>query len=279
MNVPILKVAAVVYLAATIVHVVFLISQREKAEVWARRATWAGLGVHTLGLVVRFFEAGYTPVTSVHEAMSFFAWCIVALYVLLQLRYRLPSLGAFASPVAVVFVLSAVVIPGQIEPLPAALQSSWLPIHVGFLFFGNGAFTLAAAAGVMYLIQERQLKRKRLSGWFRRLPNLDVLDELNYRCLTIGFPLLTGGIITGAIWAQQAWGTYWSWDPKETWSLISWLLYAALLHGRLNVGWRGRRAAVWALIGFGSVVFTFLGVNFFLPKVIPELESLHIYTG
>ena len=129
------------------------------------------------------------------------------------------------------------------------------------------------------LIQERQLKTKRLGAWFHRLPNLDVLDELNYRCLTIGFPLLTVGIITGAVWAQQAWGTYWSWDPKETWSLITWLLYAGLLHGRLTVGWRGRRAAIWALIGFGSVLFTFLGVNYVLPLLIPDLESLHIYTG
>ena len=279
MNVRILQLAALVYLAATVVHLVYLVGQRKQVEVWARRVTWAGFSIHSLGLLVRFLEAGYTPVTSLHEAMSFFAWCIVGLYVLLQFWYRLPSFGAFVAPVALVFVLSAAVIPGQIEPLPAALQSYWLPVHVILLFLGDGAFALAAAAGVMYLIQERELKRKRLGAWFRRLPNLDVLDDLNYRCLTIGFPLLTVGIITGAIWAQQAWGTYWSWDPKETWSLITWLLYAALLHGRLTVGWRGRRAAVWALIGFGSVLFTFLGVNFILPKLIPDLESLHIYTG
>jgi cytochrome c-type biogenesis protein CcsB len=163
--------------------------------------------------------------------------------------------------------------------LNPALQSFWLPVHVILLFLGDGAFALAAAAAVMYLIQERQLKRKRLSGWFHRLPNLDLLDELNYRCLTIGFPLLTVGIITGSLWAQQAWGTYWSWDPKETWSLITWLLYAALLHGRLTVGWRGRRAAVWALVGFASVLFTFLGVNYVLPRLLPDLESLHIYAG
>jgi cytochrome c-type biogenesis protein CcsB len=229
--------------------------------------------------VTRYIEAGYTPITSLHEAMSFFAWSIVGLYLLLQLRYRLPSLGAFVSPVALVFVFAAVGLPGDIQPLPAALQSAWLPVHVVLLFLGDGVFALAAAAGVMYLIQERQLKNKKLGALFHRLPNIEVLDELNYRCLTIGFPLLTVGIITGAIWAQQAWGTYWSWDPKETWSLITWLLYAGLLHGRLTVGWRGRRAAVWAIIGFGSVLFTFLGVNYVLPLLIPELESLHIYTG
>jgi cytochrome c-type biogenesis protein CcsB len=155
----------------------------------------------------------------------------------------------------------------------------WLPVHVILLFIGDAAFALAAAVGIMYLIQERQLKQKKLGALFHRLPNIDVLDEINYRCLTIGFPLLTLGIITGAAWAQEAWGSYWSWDPKETWSLINWFFYAALLHGRLTVGWRGRRAAIWSIIGFASVLFTFLGVNYVLPLLLPNLKSLHIYTG
>ena len=279
MNVWLLEAAAVAYLLATCLHLVYLVNLKEGPKLWAARATWAAFGIHTLGLVVRFVEAGYTPVTSLHESMSFFGWCVVGVYLLLQLRYQLPSLGAFASPLALVFVLAAISLPGQIEPLPAALQTFWLPVHVMLLFIGDGAFALAAVAGVMYLIQERQLKQKKLGALFHRLPNIDVLDELNYRCLTIGFPLLTMGIISGAIWAQQAWGTYWSWDPKETWSLITWLLYAALLHGRLTVGWRGRRAAVWAILGFVSVVFTFLGVNYILPLLLPDLQSLHIYTG
>ncbi len=279
MSVEVLIAAVVLYLGATGLHLAFLVLQRDDLRRWASRATWAAFGVHTVGFVLRLHEAGYTPVTTLHESMSFFAWCTVAVYLGLQLRYRVPSLGAFATPIAVVMVFAAIHLPSQVEPLPAALQSWWLPVHVGFLFVGDGAFALAAAAGVMYLIQERGLKRKRLGTWFHRLPNLDVLDELNYRCLTIGFPLLTIGIITGAVWAQQAWGTYWSWDPKEVWSLITWFLYAALLHGRLSVGWRGRRAAIWAILGFASVLFTFLGVNYVLPRLIPDLESLHIYTG
>lgn len=277
MNIVMLKGTAALYLCATVLHLVFLATQKRGAGSWARHATWAAFVVHTAALALRFWEGGHTPVTSLHEAMSFFAWCVVGLFLTLQLRYRLPSFGAFVTPPALVFLLAAVGTRGEIEPLNPALQSVWLPIHVVLIFIGDGAFALAAAAAVMYLIQERQLKRKRLSGWFHRLPNIEVLDELNYRCLTIGFPLLTVGIITGSVWAQQAWGTYWSWDPKETWSLITWLLYAALLHGRLTVGWRGRRAAVWALIGFGSVLFTFLGVNFVLPRLLPQLQSLHIY--
>lgn len=279
MNVWLLKGTALTYLVATVLHLVYLVNLKQGPRRWAAWATGAGFGAHTLVLLVRYLEAGHTPVTSLHESMSFFGWCVVGLYLLLQLRYHLPSLGAFATPVALLLVLAAGILPGQIEPLPAALQSFWLPVHVVLLFIGDGAFALAAVAGVMYLIQERQLKRKRLTALFHRLPNIDVLDELNYRCLTIGFPLLTTGIITGAIWAQQAWGTYWSWDPKETWSLITWLLYAALLHGRLTVGWRGRRAAIWAILGFVSVLFTFLGVNYVLPLLMPNLESLHIYTG
>src|SRR4030067_653128 len=117
----------------------------------------------------------------------------------------------------------------------------------------------------MYLLQEKQVKRKKMGAMFKRLPSLDVLDDINYRCLTIGFPLLTLGIITGSIWAEYAWGSYWSWDPKETWSLITWLLYAALLHGRLTVGGRGRTAAILATLGFGAGLLTCLGVNLLLP--------------
>ncbi|MEW6490347.1 MAG: c-type cytochrome biogenesis protein CcsB [Thermodesulfobacteriota bacterium] len=278
MNVGILKIAVAVYLVATGLHLAYVVALKQAVRRWAAWATWGAFGLHTLGILVRFVEAGYTPITSLHEAMSFFAWCVVGLYLVLQVRFDLPSFGAFVSPIALSFVLAAVSLPSQIEPLPPALDSYWLPIHVMLIFVGDGAFALAAAAGVMYLIQERQLKnKKRMGKLFHRLPNLEVLDQVNYMCLTIGFPLLTVGIITGAVWAQQAWGTYWSWDPKETWSLITWFLYAALLHGRLTVGWRGRRAAIWALIGFASVLFTFLGVNFVLPKVFPSLESLHIY--
>jgi cytochrome c-type biogenesis protein CcsB len=131
-------------------------------------------------------------------------------------------------------------------------------------FTGNAVFTVAFAAGVMYLLQERMLKSKKFSALYHRLPSLETLDSINYKCLTFGFPLMTMGIISGAIWANSAWGGYWRWDPKETWALITWFLYAALLHGRLTVGWRGRRAAIFAIIGFLCVLFTFLGVNLLL---------------
>ena len=109
------------------------------------------------------------------------------------------------------------------------------------------------------------IKNKKWSQFLHRLPSLQTLDDLNYLCLSLGFPFLTLGIITGSIWAEYAWGSYWNWDPKETWSLVTWLIYAALLHGRLTIGWRGRRAAYFSIIGFAVVLFTFLGVNLLLP--------------
>jgi cytochrome c-type biogenesis protein CcsB len=117
----------------------------------------------------------------------------------------------------------------------------------------------------MYLIQERMVKSKKFSSLFYRMPSLNILDSINYRCLTLGFPLMTMGIISGAMWANSAWGGYWRWDPKETWALITWFLYAALLHGRLVVGWRGRRAAIFMIVGFCFLVFSYLGVGLLLP--------------
>ncbi|HKL49058.1 MAG TPA: c-type cytochrome biogenesis protein CcsB, partial [Desulfuromonadales bacterium] len=152
----------------------------------------------------------------------------------------------------------------DIQPANPMLDSWWFPVHVALAFAGNAIFTIAFVAAIMYLLQERMLKSKKFSTLYFRLPSLNTLDSINYKCLTFGFPLLTMGIISGAVWANAAWGGYWRWDPKETWALITWFLYAALLHGRLTVGWRGRRAAIFAIIGFLCLLFTFLGVNLLL---------------
>jgi cytochrome c-type biogenesis protein CcsB len=161
----------------------------------------------------------------------------------------------------------------QPVPIPPALRSFWLPVHSTLSFIGEAILGLAFSVGIMYLIQENQIKKKKWGGFLHRLPSLKTLDDLNYLCISFGFPFLTLGIITGSIWAEYAWGSYWSWDPKETWSLITWFIYAALLHGRLNIGWRGRRAALFSIIGFGVVLFTFLGVNILIPG-LHSYESL-----
>jgi cytochrome c-type biogenesis protein CcsB len=157
------------------------------------------------------------------------------------------------------------------RPLYPALQSVWLYVHTLTAFVSYSCFTIAAAVSALFIMQSHFLKKKNLGKMFLKLPSLDILDEIGYRCLAFGFPMLTVAIITGAFWASRAWGSYWSWDPKETWSLITWFIYAAMLHGRMTTGWRGKRAAILTIIGFLVMLFTFIGVNLWLP-------GLHSYT-
>jgi len=259
------------YLVATIAYLVYLVKPQ---QVLGRTAYWlilSGFLVHCTFTVVRYFEAGHTPITNLHESLSFFSLCIVGVFIAFERRYHASILGSFVTPIALLLMTASSLYPAAIPLLPPALKSKWLIVHSTLAFLSYATFAVAFGAAIMYLIQQHFLKRKRLGPFYQKLPSLDVLDEINYRCLTFGFPLLTVAIITGAIWAETAWGTYWSWDPKETWSLITWFIYAALLHGRLTVGWRGRRAAVLSIIGFFVLLFTFLGVNL-LPG-----ESQHTY--
>lgn len=223
-----------------------------------------GFLFHTANLIVRYAQGGHIPVTSMHEAASFFSWCILLLFFYHEYRYRLGMLGSFIMPIVFLLMVSSSVFPRDIRALSPVLQSYWFGIHVIFAFLGDAAFAMACGIGIMYLLQERYVKSKHLSGLFRKLPSLQVLDEINYHLITIGFPLLTLAMITGVIWANAAWGTYWRWDPKEVWSLITWLVYALLLHMRLTVGWRGRKAALLSIIGFAVVIFAFFGVSLIL---------------
>jgi len=270
MNLFFFQAALFIYLLSTGISLAYLVSLRKSLSRLGTFGLAVGFFVHTLALVLRYIEAGYTPITNLHESLSFFSWSIVGVYLVLYLKYRVDVLAAFISPMAAVLIILASLFPKEILPVAPVLDSFWLPIHVILAFIGDAMFALAFAAGVMYLIQERQIKSKKIGPFYYRLPALKDLDDLSYRCLTFGFPLLTLGIITGSVWAETAWGSYWSWDPKETWSLVTWFLYAALLHGRLTVGWRGRRAAIFAIVGFAALVFTFLGVNLLL-------SGLHVY--
>ncbi|MHB1013258.1 MAG: c-type cytochrome biogenesis protein CcsB [Desulfobacteria bacterium] len=272
MHTILLKVAALFYFVGALAYLHFVFTLNERSAKVGRMLLLIGAILHGVGFVARYFVAGYTPITSLFESLSFSAFAIVCVFLAFELRYHLRVLGAFVAPLAFAFSISSAFLPGEVRALAPALNSYWLPVHVILLFFGNAVFAVAFGAGIMYLLMERELKRKKLGAIFKRLPSLNVLDDINYRCMTIGFPLLTLGIITGSIWAEYAWGSYWSWDPKEVWSLITWLLYAALLHGRMTVGWRGRKAAILAIVGFCAVLFTFLGVNLLLP-------GLHTYSN
>jgi cytochrome c-type biogenesis protein CcsB len=264
MSVLLFELSLTFYFAATIVSVVELFKGTKTTSNFILVFAIGGFVLHTATIIARYAAAGHLPITSLHEASSFFAWCIVLIFFFLEYRYRVDLLGPFTMPVVFVLMLSSSILPREIKPLSPVLQSYWLGIHTFLAFLGDAAFATAFGVGIMYLIQEHHLKTKRLGGLFQRLPNLQILDEINYKLITLGFPLLTLAIITGALWAESAWGSYWRWDPKEVWSLITWFIYALVLHARLTAGWRGRKAAMLSIAGFISVIFTFFGVNLLL---------------
>lgn len=264
MGVLLFELSLTFYFAATIASVIELFKGSKATSRFILIFAVAGFIMHTGSIILRYVVAGHLPITSMHEASSFFSWCIVLMFFYLEYRYKLDLLGPFTMPVVFVLMLSSSILPRQIKPLDPMLQSYWLGIHTVLAFLGNAAFAMAFGIGLMYLIQEHNLKSKHIRGLFQRLPSLQILDEVNYKLITLGFPLLTLAIITGALWAESAWGSYWRWDPKEVWSLITWLIYALVLHARLTARWRGRRAAILSIAGFISVIFTFFGVNLLL---------------
>ncbi|WP_218969815.1 c-type cytochrome biogenesis protein CcsB [Thermodesulfatator atlanticus] len=261
------------YCVATVGFFVYAYTLKREAAKGALYTLILGFSFHTLSIISRWIEAGHPPLTNLFEATSFLSWAIVLAYLIIEKRLKqVRILGSVITPIAALLMLYSSLCPKEIFPLPPVLRSYWLPIHAAISLISYGFFILAAASGLLYLIQERQIKKKKLGGWFKRLPSLEVLDRVNEISLKIGFPLLTVGIITGAAWAEKAWGDYWSWDPKETWSLIMWLIYAALLHERLAVGWRGRKAAWLSLIGFLAWLISFFIINLYIPGAHTYVE-------
>lgn len=256
------KIALVFYLGASVGYLVFLLlSSSHKAPVGFWFAI-CGYASHTLSILHRAIFSGFFPLATTFDALSFLAWFIVGLFLIIRFHQSSPIFGAIAIPMALVLMLVGSTLSYQIkEPLIPILRSWWLPIHVILAIAGNAVFALMAIGGLMYILQERLIKTKRIGRFYKLLPSLETLDTINRKGLLLGFFLLTLGIISGALWAGSAYGNYWSWDPKETWSLITWFAYAAMVHQRVVLGWRGKRAAVLAIFGFCLVMFTFLGVN------------------
>lgn len=264
-------VLGVTFLAAA-AYFVFFVSQNKVIRKTARVLFLLSGFLQTAYIIMRFVQAGHTPITSQHEAVIFFAWATTWAYLSFRWRYTVRNFGTFVSINVLCLVFIASISSRDITPLLPALQSIWLPIHGGVSLLAYGFLSLAFCGGLMYLLLDRELKSKKFGYFFARFPSLDALDQLNNHCLTAGFVFLTLGIVTGSIWARQAWGAYWQWDPKETWSLITWFLYLVQLHQRFTVGWRGKKAAVMAIVGFASVIFTLWGVTYLLGGV-------HSYAG
>ena len=263
MNIGILGTLAL-YSLSMATYITFLFMQKKTMY---RHGVWllsAGFVVHTLSIGYGTYISGYIPVNTLRDTLSFAAWALAGVFLLFQYRYRLNVMGIIAAPLTTATMAVVVAMPATTIAAKPVLKSLWLVSHVTFIFIGEAGMALACGLGVLYLIQEKAIKSKKPGFFFRRLPSLDQLDSVGYGCILGGFLMMTLGLIMGVVYAKTIWGRFWSWDPKEVWSGITWLLYAAMIHMRLSVGWQGRRSAVLAIIGFATLMFTFLGVNLFL---------------
>ncbi len=344
------------YIFAMMIYITYLAFKKNSVGILATTLTIIGFISQTLAIILRWKEfADFSglglirsaPLTNLYESLIFFVWCLILGYLIIELKFKNRSFGAFITPVAglALAFIDLIGVSKEIQPLVPALKSNWLLAHVTMSFLAYAAFSLSFSTGIMYLILTTE-KGKDLSYIFWTItlgcfvvvllamgidfltfkvavkPDIfiksylfkssflhssgvvkiiswvatvivlflmwkyayilktiiakfnitsDILDEITYKSIAVGFPIFTlGGLIFGAIWADQAWGRYWSWDPKETWSLITWFIYAFYLHGRMIRGWRGKKVAIVAVIGFTAVMFTYLGVNLLL-------SGLHAY--
>ena len=275
------NITTICYMVSMLVFFAFLASKNKGVGLAGSLIAYAGWFIQTAAILLRWKESydlghGHAPLSNLYESVVFFSWTIILIYGVIEMKYRYRVVGAFVVPFALLGMAWAQLgLNSGIEPLVPALQSNWLLYHVITCFLGYAAFAVACGISIMYLIkagQETEAANPSAGGIIAMFPSTRILDDLNYRSIMIGFPLLTLGIVTGAAWANYAWGTYWSWDPKETWSLIVWFIYAAFLHARITRGWVGKRAAWLSIIGFAATIFCYLGVNLFL-------SGLHSYGG
>jgi cytochrome c-type biogenesis protein CcsB len=235
----------------------------QKRQIFVRIAlgmVTAGFASHTLVLILMGFQRRHLPLTNLSEALCFFAWCITLTFMIANFRYKTNALGAFILPLVSVMTVFSQLFWEENHAIPPLLKSRWIYFHSTAAFLAYAAFFLTFVSGVLYLIQEKELKTKKFRFLYFRMPSLQVCNDLLHRSLFVGFIFMSITILTGAFWAQQAWGRFWSWEPKETASLISWAIYLVLINYRLSGGWSCRRAAYISIVGFISILLTF-GVN------------------
>ena len=249
------------YSCATAAYLACLVRTSSLLTLWAGRILMVGFSAHLLSTIHLAVNMKYLPLTNMQESLSFFSLSIVGGFIFFERKYKVTTLGSFIIPVALLMLTASSTLHEQARQLPPILQSNWFWFHALLAFASYACFTIAAGVAVMYLIQRYFLKTKHFGALFQKLPSLETMDDISYRCLTVGWPLLTVAIISGSIWSDQAMGSYWIWDRKQTWSMIIWIIYAVLLHGRMTIGWRGKRAAILSIIGFIVVLFTFFGMK------------------
>ena len=270
------------FILATLTYFIALFAKSNYIGKIATTLTWLGAIFGLVGMMVRWresyiinFDYGHIPVSSLYEVFILFTVLTTLMYLYYEQKNQTKSLGGFVMLIvsaAVAFILWYTFDKGAhvIQPLVPALKSYWMKIHVPANFVGYGAFSIAAMVGLSYILTSTVAKKNPNSSFVKSMPTLENMDDLMYKTISLGFAFFTIATVLGAMWAAEAWGGYWSWDPKETWALIVWLNYAAWLHIRMSKGWRGKPMAWWAIIGLLVTAFAFLGVNMFL-------SGLHSY--
>ncbi|MBI5700508.1 c-type cytochrome biogenesis protein CcsB [Candidatus Saganbacteria bacterium] len=259
-----LSYAILSYLISMVSYFIYVSFKKENVGSFATLILSLGFILHTVSIIARTISSGRLPFSNLYESMTSFAWGIILIYLVIEFMYKLKIIGIIAVPIGFLAALYASTLNKSIETLMPALQSNWLLAHVSVAIVSYGVLAISFSTACLYLLKEYFN--------FKWLPKKEMLDDLTYKLIAFAFPFLTLVIITGAVWAEQSWGTYWSWDPKETWSLITWLVYLGYLHARLILGWKGKVAIWFALIGFVVVIFTYLGVNLLL-------SGLHSYAS
>jgi len=254
----------ILYSLAALFYFVFMFSKKESSAKIGYKIAFVGLIIHSIALILRTIESGHAPFTNMYESLSFLAWSAIFAYILVEGKFKIRKAGPYFMliVIALMALASSPLMPKEATPLVPALQSYWLWLHVSVTLLGEAFFAFAFVTSIMFLFAESREKNGRTG---KTSLSAEKLDNISYKCIAIGFPLFTlGGLIFGMVWAYKAWGSYWSWDPKEVWSLITWVFFALYLHTRIVMGWKGRRSAIIAIIGFLAAMFTYFGVNYLL---------------
>lgn len=257
-------VTFIFYILAAFFYFSYFFSKRENLAKTGFGIAFIGLILHTAALILRTVESGHAPFTNMYESLSFLAWSAILAYVIIEWKFKIRKAGAYFMLIVIglMALASSPLMPKEAAPLVPALQSYWLWLHVSVTLLGEAFFAVALVTSIMYLVADSREKKGKAK---KSGISSEKLDSISYRCIAIGFPLFTlGGLVFGMIWAYKAWGSYWSWDPKEVWSLITWFVFALYLHTRIVMGWKGRRSAYIAIIGFLAALFTYFGVNYLL---------------
>ncbi|MFQ5508613.1 MAG: inner membrane protein YpjD [Leptospirillia bacterium] len=264
MNVLLFELAMTAYLVVAVLFAVYLAGRREMLTRACLTGTVIGFLFHTAAIGSQWFHTGGFPVTNAYESASFFSWMLVLVFLLFDIRHKTHVLGAFVVPIAFLSVFAAALLRDGAEQIDPSLQGFGLALHTTLVLAGSVAFCISFAVGIMYLIQMRLLKSKKFNNLYHRLPPLDACDLTIGRGILVGFPLMTLGLLAGAIGSKFVTGYYWTWTPKQTLSFLIWAFYLTMVLGRYWFGLRAQRGAYLAVFGFIGVLLSFLGLDVIL---------------